>query len=92
MSQIRTYLSEDSILQQISKPKSYEQLDLFTDYKAIQKKNAEEEAALSREKKIQEAFINLKKMFGKNAVLKGMNRGEGASAASRNQQIGGHKA
>ncbi len=71
---------------------SFEQLDMFTDYEAVQKKNAEEEAALAREKKMQEAVIEIKKKFGKNAVLKGMNLEEGATTASRNRQIGGHKA
>jgi len=71
---------------------SFEQLDLFTDYDAVQKKNAEEEAALAREKRMQEAVINIKKKFGKNAILKGMNLEEGATTTSRNRQIGGHKA
>jgi len=74
------------------KPDSFEQLDMFTDYEAVQKKNTEEEAALAREKKIQEAVIEIKKKYGKNAVLKGMNLEEGATTASRNRQIGGHKA
>ena len=34
----------------------------------------------------------LKKRFGKNAILKGMNLEEGATAKDRNAQIGGHKA
>jgi len=74
------------------KSESFEQLDLFTDYTAVQKKNAEEEAALAREKKIQEAVIKIKNKYGKNAILKGMNFKEGATTASRNRQIGGHKA
>lgn len=71
---------------------SFEQLNLFTDYEAVQKKKAEEEAALAREKRMQEAVITIKKKYGKNAVLKGMNLEEGATTASRNRQIGGHKA
>ena len=65
---------------------------MFTDYEAVQMKNMKEEAALTREKKIQEAVIEIKKKYGKNAVLKGMNLEEGATTASRNRQIGGHKA
>ena len=76
----------------IGKKDTYEQLDLFTDYEAVQKQTAAEEAALAREKKIQEAVIEIKKKYGKNAVLKGMNLEEGATTASRNRQIGGHKA
>ena len=76
----------------VSKTDSFEQLDLFTDYETVQKKNAEEEAALAREKRLQEAVINIKNKYGKNAVLKGMNLEEGATTAARNRQIGGHKA
>ena len=36
--------------------------------------------------------VDIKKKFGKNAILKGMNLLDGATAKERNQQIGGHKA
>ncbi len=65
-----------------------EQLDLFTDY---EKKNAQEEN-LKKEKRMQEAVLTIKKKYGKNAILKGMNLEEGATAKERNSQIGGHKA
>lgn len=65
----------------------YEQLDLFTDQAAEQAKRAE----LERERKAQEAILNIKKKYGRNAVLKGMNLLEGATAMVRNQQIGGHR-
>ena len=65
-----------------------EQLDLFTDY---EKKNAQEEN-LKKEKRMQEAVLSIKKKYGKNAILKGMNLEEGATAKERNSQIGGHKA
>ena len=70
----------------------YQQLDLFTDYEAQRKKQAEEEEKLERERRMQEAMLSIKKKFGKNAVLKGMNLEEGATAKDRNGQIGGHKA
>lgn len=70
----------------------YEQTDLFTDYDFLEKKRQKEQAALSKERKIQEATINLKKRFGKNAVLKGTNLKDGATTIARNRQIGGHKA
>ena len=42
--------------------------------------------------RIYEAMLTIKKKFGKNAILKGMNLEEGATAKERNAQIGGHKA
>lgn len=69
-----------------------EQLDFFTDYDARQEAQREEAEQLERERKLQEAEISIKKKFGKNAVLKGMNLEEGATAKNRNRQIGGHKA
>ena len=70
----------------------FEQLDLFTDYTALEKKRQEEEATLQRERKIQQAILDIKKKYGKNAILKGMNLKEGATARDRNGQIGGHRA
>ncbi|WP_295341602.1 DNA methylase [uncultured Subdoligranulum sp.] len=70
----------------------FEQLDLFTDYAAEQAKQEKEDAALARERKRQEAVLAIKKKFGKNAILRGMNLEEGATAKDRNAQIGGHKA
>lgn len=67
-------------------------MDLFTDYAAKEQKQAEEKAALEQEKKMQQAMLDIKKKFGKNAILKGMNLQEGATARDRNEQIGGHKA
>lgn len=74
------------------KPPQYQQMDFFTDYAAEQAKQKAEQAELVREKKIQEAMIDIKKKFGKNAVLKGTNLSEGATGKDRNNQIGGHKA
>lgn len=69
-----------------------EQLDLFADYEAKDKQQAEDAAALEREKRQQQAVLSIKKKFGKNAILKGMSLQEGATARDRNSQIGGHKA
>jgi DNA polymerase V len=71
---------------------TYEQLDLFTDYTVKEQEQAEEEAVLEREKRMQQTMLTIKKKFGKNAILKGMNLQEGATAKDRNEQIGGHKA
>ncbi len=76
----------------IEKADFVEQLDLFTDYSALEKQREAENAALEREKKMQKAMLDIKKKFGKNAILKGMNLEEGATAKERNAQIGGHKA
>ena len=76
----------------VKQENEYQQLDLFTDYEAQRKKQAEEEEKLERERRMQEAMLSIKKKFGKNAVLKGMNLEEGATAKDRNGQIGGHKA
>ncbi len=70
----------------------YEQLDLFTDYDALEAKQEREQAELDKEKKMQKVMLNIKKKYGKNAILKGMNLEEGATARDRNSQIGGHKA
>ena len=69
-----------------------EQLDLFSLSSTSQEKRAEEEKKLVRERKRQEAMLAIKRKYGKNAILKGMNLQEGATAKDRNGKIGGHKA
>ena len=69
-----------------------EQLDLFTDYAAEEEKRRIEKAASERERKRQLAMIEIKKKYGKNAIMKGMDLEEGATARERNGQIGGHRA
>jgi DNA polymerase V len=69
-----------------------EQLDIFTDYEEVERQKQAAEAEFEREKRLQNTIISLKKKFGKNTILKGMNFEEGATAKDRNQQIGGHKA
>ena len=59
---------------------------------AEEKRQAEEQAELEKEKRRQQAMLEIKKKFGKNAILRGMSLEEGATAKERNQQIGGHKA
>ena len=75
-----------------SLPQPSEQLDLFTDYAALDEQRAQQEAEMVKEKKVQQALLDIKKKFGKNAILKGMNFEDGATAKDRNQQIGGHRA
>jgi DNA polymerase V len=76
----------------IQKKDSFKQLTLFMDYAAEQTRKEEEEAKLEREKNMQKAMLVIKKKYGKNAVLKGMNLEEGATTLDRNKQIGGHRA
>ena len=66
------------------------QLDLFTDYEKQEKEQKAEEEMLARERRRQEAVLQIKKKFGKNAILKGLNYADGATQRERNQQIGGH--
>ena len=67
----------------------FDQLDFFSDQRLQQEA---EDAAPARERRRQQAVLSIKKRFGKNAILKGMNLEEGATAMKRNSQIGGHKA
>lgn len=68
------------------------QMDLFTDYEALEKQQESEQQELAKEKRLQDAILKIKKQFGKNSVLKGMNFMDGATGKDRNEQIGGHKA
>lgn len=70
----------------------FEQLDLFTDYQALEQEREQEKKELDKEKRIQKAILDIQKKYGKNAVLRGMNFEEGATTRERNGQIGGHKA
>lgn len=69
-----------------------EQLSMFTDYEEMDKQRQAEAADLEEERHLQQAMLDIKKKYGKNALLKGMNLQEGATARQRNNQIGGHKA
>ena len=76
----------------LPKDKTGEQLDLFTDAAALESQREEEKLADAEEKQLQKAVLDIKKRYGKNAILKGMNFEEGATARERNEQVGGHKA
>ncbi len=89
----RAYITANHVVDETAqKSEHFEQLDLFTDYAAVEEKKIEEEAELAREKKLQQVMLEIKKKHGKNAILKGMNLEEGATTVNRNRQIGGHKA
>ena len=67
-------------------------MDLFVDYETMQEWKRRKEAEQAREKKIQSTVLDIKRQFGKNAILNGGSYLEGATAKERNKQIGGHKA
>ncbi len=71
----RVYVTFNNVVDEV-----YQQYDLFTD-----------PAELERERRMQKAMLDIREKFGKNAILKGMNLSEGATARERNLQIGGHK-
>ena len=77
---------------QVKESQHFRQLDFFTDYAALEKEQKDEEERRSKERKMQEAMLSVKKKFGKNAILKGMNLQKGGTTIERNHQIGGHKA
>ncbi|MGN0343065.1 MAG: DNA methylase [Roseburia sp.] len=77
---------------EIGQGDGFVQMDLFSDYHLTAPGKEQEEAALEKEKKVQQAVLDIKKKFGKNAILRGMSLEEGGTAKDRNNQIGGHKA
>ncbi|MGN0438850.1 MAG: DNA methylase [Lachnospiraceae bacterium] len=83
----RTIPKED-----VSSKQEFVQMDLFTDYDALDEEKHQREIEIKKEQKMQEAMLAIKKKYGKNAILKGTNLKEGATAMERNRQIGGHKA
>ena len=76
---------------EIPKQDSYGQMSLFSDFDESSQETAEDAAAMEREKKMQQAILAIKRRYGKNAILKGTNFQEGATARERNRQIGGHR-
>ncbi len=69
---------------------TYEQLDLFTDYAALEKKRAAEQEKMAKEKNLQQAMLKVRNRYGKDAILRGNNLVDGATAKDRNHRIGGH--
>ncbi len=82
-------VSEASVAVQQKTP---QQLDLFTDYEALEKQRQQEQERFAKERRMQETQLRIKQRFGKNSILRGLNFNEGATAKERNAQIGGHKA
>ncbi|MBR3152658.1 MAG: DNA methylase [Clostridia bacterium] len=69
------------------KDKPFEQINLFTNYDDIKRQREHEKS----EKEIQIAMLKIKRRYGKNAIIKGMNLQEGGTTIERNGQIGGHR-
>ena len=72
---------------QAEKNNTYEQIDLFTNYKEKEQKYEKE----MKERELQKSILEIKKKYGKNAILKGMNFEDGGTTIERNEQVGGHK-
>lgn len=81
-------LTDENELKEVEK---YEQVNLFTNYGELAKKEKEEKIKLEKEHKIQSAIIGIKNKYGKNAIIKGMDLEESATTIQRNGQIGGHQ-
>ena len=73
--------------EQAEKENSFEQIDLFINYQEVEKKHENEK----KERNLQRSILDIKKKYGKNAILKGMNFEEGGTTIERNSQVGGHK-
>ena len=89
----RITIGANHVVEERSLPREpeWQQLDLLADPEEERRK-AEEKAALERERRRQKAVLHIRHKYGKNAILRGMNLEEGATAVERNSQIGGHKA
>ena len=84
--------AKNAVPAQSGKKNGCVQLDLFSECAEYGEKNDKREEKLKKEKNVQLAVLNVKRKFGKNSVVKGMNLEEGATSMIRNGQIGGHSA
>lgn len=90
----RIHISAHHIVNEmlVKDEKYFQQIDIFSDCNALKKQYEKECEDLKKERKLQEATLEIKKKFGKNAILKGRDLEEGATIIERNGTIGGHKA
>ena len=86
-----TIVANNVIREEKIPKKNFQQLDLFMDYKKIEQQNKEKESKRKKENNLQHAVLDIKRKYGKNAILRGMNFEEGGTMRERNKQIGGHK-
>ncbi len=75
---------------EIQEKKQDEQMSLFVDYKKQEQQNTKEQIKRKKENNLQHAIIDIKKKYGKNAILKAMNLEKDGTTIARNSQIGGH--
>lgn len=90
----RMYITAERIVPEETIESEYipKQLSFFENIEEAECKKAEQEKALEKERRVQDTLLSIKQKYGKNAILRGLNYKEGATAKSRNEQIGGHKA
>ena len=90
----RIHISANHVLDEslVANQEVIEQMDLFVDYDALEKQRKRQKEELEKDKRLQQAILEIKKKYGKNSVLKAMDLEEGATAITRNGTIGGHKA
>ena len=89
----RITISAHHLITEEQRTSAAAQMNLFSVEETLQSPlTPAEKAALEKEKALQEALIAIKRAYGKNAILRGANFIEGATARLRNSQIGGHKA
>ena len=90
----RVNISANNLIKEseIDSTPSVEQMDFFTDYKERDEAKKAEKERYVREKMRQNAVISIRKKYGGNAIIRGMNLEEGGTTIDRNKQIGGHKA
>lgn len=67
------------------------QLGLFDDIEEINRREQQETKKRDKERRQQEAILNIRRKYGKNVILKGLNFADGATQKDRNSQIGGHR-
>ncbi len=89
----RMYVVANHVIDEARAPSGGGQIEIsmFDDPARVAKESAAESDARKKERKIQETEIMLKKRFGKNAIIKGMNLEKGATTVERNKQVGGHR-
>lgn len=88
----RMYVVANHVIPENSVEEEPLQFSFFDDIEAVEKEHEEQKMAMAKEKQLQKALLSIKDKYGKNAILKGMNFEDGATARERNGQVGGHKA
>lgn len=88
----RLYVTACGLIPESTVGSSPRQLHLFSDYLSESEHVVSESSRQNRERRLQETMLKIKRMYGKNAILKGLNFADGATQRTRNTQIGGHHA